>query len=73
MRSQPGVPIPVVVLRDRRESIIYVTYRQEVIAQPPVVVVQQPQVQVVNATGFLGVMFDTEIPRGCDRSLGVSG
>jgi S1-C subfamily serine protease len=62
VRSRPGVPIPVVVLRDGREETIYVTYRQQVIQPAPVVVLQQPQVQVMDAPGFLGVMFDTEIP-----------
>jgi S1-C subfamily serine protease len=60
VRSRPGAPIPVVVLRDGREEVIHLTF-QEVIQPEPVVVYQQPQV-VVDAPGFLGVMFDTEFP-----------
>jgi S1-C subfamily serine protease len=60
VRSRPGVPIPVVVLRDGREEVIYLTYQDEVIAPEPVVVYQEPR--VIPAPGFLGVMFDTEIP-----------
>jgi S1-C subfamily serine protease len=60
VRSRPGVRIPVVVFRDGREEIVYLMYEQDVIERSPVVVYQEPQVVV--AGGFLGVMFDTEIP-----------
>jgi S1-C subfamily serine protease len=60
VRSRPGVAIPVVVFRDGREEIIYLTYQHEIVPVEPVVVYHAPQ--VVGAPGFLGVMFDTEIP-----------
>jgi S1-C subfamily serine protease len=60
VRSRPGLRIPVTVLRNGRQQIVYVTYRQEVIQPKPVVVYEDQQ--ELEMGGFLGVMFDTEAP-----------
>jgi S1-C subfamily serine protease len=60
MRSRPGLRIPVTVLRNGRQQIVYVTYQQEAIEPEPVVVYHDQEVPEMG--GFLGVMFDTDAP-----------
>jgi hypothetical protein len=60
VRTRPGARIPVVVLRDGREETIYVTYERE-IDQPETTVDYQEQ-PATGGPGFLGVMFEVQVP-----------